>query len=254
MKHKNFLGAGVCFTLGLLLASCGDLAMRDSYKLSPPALPAHWQELLGPALWRIEWFDGNGEARSVETASPVNTDIVQEWASAVIAWPFWPEKGIPCGVMKPAGAIFPLDASGGTLNLSWQGGVDAYFYLQLAAVAHEKRTPYYFNWQRFRELFSNEAIPEEIVRDPWLADWRTISVNTVSSGFDRRRIVSEKRDNLNVAIPADGPWCASSPFIESALWRKDETILFQVRNEPDSYFCPSGYLHCAKNAWAWKVY
>ncbi|MDR2658880.1 MAG: hypothetical protein LBC27_02665 [Spirochaetaceae bacterium] len=253
LLSKMAIAAALC-----LCASCEkDAALQTEYHVKLPNLPETWRGVLGEASWHIEWVGEGGVINSAETAAgnetPVIT-IIQGWTTPVTAWPYWPEKNIRRGIIKPAGALFPLDTSGGTLKLSWNGGVDAVFFWELAAYDNEKRLPYNFNWPRFRELFTNANLPEDVLRDPWLANWKEIAAKTASSGFDRRRISGEKRSNYNINIPANGPWIGVSPFAAAADWRKGETAVVKLNGQTETYFCPAGILRCSSATSIWIDY
>jgi hypothetical protein len=260
MKTLNnffILKATVVILSGLFIACDEDTVIPLSYNLRFPELPETWLEVLGKASWHIEWVDEDGVVKKSEIAAGGKASgikIMMEWTTPVIAWPYWPEKGIRYGEIKPAGALFPLDASGSSVKLSWQGGVDAVFFWELAAANNEKRLPYNFNWPRFRALFSDEELPTEVSKDPWLADWKAIAVKTAASGFDRRRIVAQKRSSRAFTAPADGPWIGISPFMRAENWMTGETFMIKVTDQVDSYFSSTGVLHCSHNTWNWLRY
>jgi hypothetical protein len=241
----------------LSLSSCDEPVLRQSYRVNLPALPDSWREVLGEAHWRIEWHGSNGAARSAEAVpdgKPCYAGLMQEWTTPVTAWPYWPDKGITPKVMMPAGALFPFDVSGAAINLSWGGGVDAVFFRALAALADEKRLPHNFNWMRFRKLFSDGDLPENILQDPWLADWQAIAAKTVSSSFDRRRITAQKGSSLNFTAPSGGPWIGTSPFMREQDWQPGDSVTIKVVKPVDIYFCPDGILRCAPNTFIWQGY
>ena len=254
MTTKKFLyrlaaaAAALC-----MFAACSEPVIRESYRIKFPDLPDSWLEVLGEASWHTEWIGKDGAIHSTE-AETAYADLAQEWTSPVIAWPYWPDRGIRYGVMKPAGAIFPLDVSGGSIKLTWNGGVDAVFFLELAARNSEKRLPHNFNWVRFRELFSGGVLSEDILLDPWLADWKAIAAKTAMSGFDRRRINSQKRTSISLTAPACGPWVGTSPFMRAGNWQKDQTVTLKAGDTVDSYFCPEGVLRYSASAWNWISY
>ena len=239
-----------------MFASCGEPVIRESYRITFPDLPEAWMEVLGEASWHAEWVGEEGGLCSVEVApgGTAYADLAQGWTSPVSAWPYWPDKGIRHGVMKPAGALFPLDVAGDSIELTWHGGVDAVFFRELAALNSEKRLPHNFNWRRFRELFSGGVLSEDILLDPWLADWKTVAARTAMSGFDRRRINSRKLTSISLTAPASGPWIGTSPFMRAGDWEKGETVTIKTGEAVDSYFCPSGVLRCSPDAWNWVNY
>ncbi|MDR2343589.1 MAG: hypothetical protein LBD86_03560 [Spirochaetaceae bacterium] len=256
MYKSKKLSRLLAVAVACMSVSCSEPVISQSYRIIFPDLPESWLEILGEASWHTEWVGKDGFLKSAESppGGKVYVGVRQEWASPVSAWPYWPDKGIRQGVMKPAGAIFPLDVSGSSIRLTWNGGVDAVFFMELATLNSEKRLPHNFNWPRFRELFSGAALPEEILSDPWLADWKTIAAKTAVSGFDSRRISGQKRTSVNLEAPASGPWIGASPFMHTGDWQKDESITLKVSEGVDSYFCPEGVLRCSPGAWVWIKY
>jgi hypothetical protein len=130
MKAHNGL---LLFLLFLALGGCGNPAIRGDYALEFPPLPAAWQELLGGARWRLVWMDERGVPQTLETDGEAAISVAVEWATAALAFPYWPGRGILPGEMRPAGAIIPFDIRGDRLCLSWRAGAEAWFYRELAA-------------------------------------------------------------------------------------------------------------------------
>jgi hypothetical protein len=259
MKHiKNLFSFWAAVLLGAAVVSCEETIIYPSYDFVLPELPPLWGDLLGAPSWQIEWTRSDGSTASADlapgSASLGGADIMQEWPTPVIAYPYWPEKGVAMGTMKPSGAIFPLDASGGTMRLSWQGGVEAFFYRELAAEHIEGRLPHTFDWNRFRALWTEGALPEEVLADPWVADWKSIAQKTAASGFDKRRISAQKKELLRFVIPVDGPWIGVSPFMSAPNWPRGSTVYLPAGAETETYFCPSGILHYNKKVWTWREF
>jgi hypothetical protein len=241
---------------GLFLNSCGEALTNSGFALELPVLPQAWENILGSPCWRIEWVNEDGwkETMTVQGKGEYNIVLPQTWASAVSAFPFWPEKGLGPGIFKPAGAVFPYDASGENLVLSWQGGVDAVLYWEMARVcggtgqeeAAVTRLPMNFNWPRFRRLFDDPSINAEVRADPWLADWAGIAVKIVQSGFDKRRLIPEARSALEVQV-GPGPWIGNSPFAAPLVF--ETTPVFSVRPTADTWVSMEGLLRCNSEAW-----
>jgi len=240
--------------------------MTDSgFALKLPDLPQAWEELLGNPNWRIEWvnLEGRKETMTVQGKGGWNISPPLTWVSAVCAFPFWPEKGLGPGIFKPAGAIFPYDASGSSLILSWQGGVDAALYWEMARVcggteeeeglerAAVTRLPMNFNWPRFRRLFEDPSLNAEVRADPWLADWAGIAAKIVQSGFDKRRLVPEVRSALTVPV-SPGPWIGVSPFASPLVF--ETTPVFSVRPTADTWVSRDGLLRCNSKTWIFINY
>ena len=206
----------------------------------------------------MEWIDDGSVWREREI--PPGRDVpdlsfLSEWTTPVLAWPFWPGWNLVPGLMRPSGALFPWDVSGGSIALSWEGGVDAFFWKGLAGVDHPSvaaagRLPWRLDWPRFRELIATGNIPETVRRDLWLADWEDISRRTVQSGFDSRRIVSRKFTEL-VIPDLGGYWIGSSPFAPPLDAPSGGPLWVTVSDTPDTWVSPGGVLRCSAAGWVW---
>ena len=259
MKTMFFTGAAFL----ALLAACDNGPIRPSYLPLLPELPAHWEEFLGEPHWRLEWVDGDGlwleRDISPGEAAP-GISLIQEWATPVLAWPYWPGRGLLPGMMRPAGAIFPWDAYGRKLGVSWRGGVHALFWKELsqaerpsapATASEARRLPWYFDWPRFAELLESETTPQAVRDDPWLADWKSIAGRTVQSGFDRRRIAS--RAFTELAVPGlGGRWIGSSPFAPPLDAPDGGPLRLKVSEAAETWVSPSGVLKASSAGWVWR--
>jgi hypothetical protein len=246
----------VWLILGLVLSACGRGLMDPLYTLALPDLPPAWLELLGTPQWRIEWISPGGIKEQAIRAGNAEAALPQTWANPVSAWPFWPARGVAPGIFRPAGAIFPFDAAGDTLFLSWQGGVDALLYWELDAAwaagkasgASSIRRPQNFDWPRFRELLNDPSILEKTKADPWTVDWKAAAAKIVSSGFYRSYIRSE--DRVETPIPvSSGPWIDTSPFAPPLLFGEGEEPVFPIGPSPKSWFSPTGILRGTTETW-----
>jgi hypothetical protein len=241
------------FFLLWVLCSCGGGPIQDSYVLQAPEPPALWREVLGEPSWRFEWVNEAGETENADSAlaSRGGVEILQSCITPVFAFPYWPKKGIPVGMMKPAGALFPFDRQGGAVLLSFEGGVDAVFYRELAALPNGKRLPRHFDWQRFRALREEKKLDDELRNDLWLADWKLIAEKTAASGFSARRIKARETENLIIHAPAGGLWISASPFMKAYFWSEGETVALQVSAQVDSYFSARGTLRLTRKMQSW---
>jgi hypothetical protein len=266
----------------LVLTGCGDPVIPPAYTVRLPPLPAPWEEMMGSASWRLVWTDPQGGPRTLEIrgGGEAVIETVSEWAVPVLAFPFWPGRGISPGEMRPAGGILPFDAAGSELRLSWRGGVDAWYYRKLTeagaaaggnagAGTPGKRRPEYFDWPRFRGLLSSDAIPEAIREDPWQADWDEIAAQTVKSGFDRRRITVRAGEELLVSreamakaatsagataessgsLDTGGPFAGPSPFAKPLFPEPGAGFRFTVGPRADTYVSPAGILRVSGKTW-----
>lgn len=241
--------------MGLFCCSCTESPADSRFDLQMPGIPQSWGGILGSPRWQVEWINGDGAKESANVPSGVSAlpvTVFQAGASAVIAMPYWPEKGIGPGVFKPAGAIFPFDVRGKSLVLSWQGGVDASLFREFALLGggagqpSVPRVPQNFNWPRFRDLFGDPSLNADVRSDPWLADWHVIAQKTVESGFDKRRLTPESRTSR--AIPVNsGPWAGTSPFAAPLVFAGIPS--FPVRAATDTWVSAAGILRCNNQAW-----
>jgi hypothetical protein len=181
--------------------------------------------------------------------------------SPVLAWPYWPSRRLEPGDFRPAGAIIPYDIPGASpdrISLSWQGGVDAWFFEALNSAAldvpnsagtSKLRQGKNFDWPGFRALFSDSALPPELRSDPWLADWEAIAERTIRSGFRRQWLNTAETASLNIPAPP-GLWISPSPFAPP-LAAEGGTTGFKVQGGPgvQAWYSAAGILHCAGTNW-----
>jgi hypothetical protein len=253
--------------LGILLAACDTNFPAVSYRVEFPPLPESWAAILGEPRWRISWInrDGNRETMESSGSGAVLAPLANR-ATPVIAYPYWPERGLGPGIMRPGGGLFPFDVREEKISLSWRGGVDAFFYLELAAAGGTQdsgpeappellRRPEFFDWARWRKLFEDRRIAEKVLSDPWSADWKDISRKTVQSGFDLRRITAmpEKEFSLPRLGGQSGEtrWIKSSPFETPVIQNSGEAAGFKVYGPTETFISPGGVLRCSGTDWIW---
>jgi hypothetical protein len=261
MKYMSF---AVFLFLMALLAGCDDgQEIRSSYRPVLPVLPGDWRDVLGEAHWRLEWIGEEGTWHKWEgkqDAGVPSLSLIQEWTTPVLAWPFWPELDLGPGVMRPAGGLFPWDTSGEKLVLSWEGGVDAVFWKEMAAVgidgpeaAKGNRLPWLFDWPRFREIMAGENISDAVRQDPWVVNWKEVGRKTAESGFDRRRIASMKITKIEISLPA-GRWSGSSPFAPALEAPPEGTLALEVTDAVNTWVSSAGILKCSTSGWIFRAW
>jgi hypothetical protein len=235
----------------LWLAGCGG-TFPTRYSLELPQAPETWVSILGSPWWRIEWVSSDGQTLRKDIAPGERLEIEPPvtWTNAVLAWPWWPESGLIPRFFRPAGGLFPYDTDGRTLRLSWEAGPDAVFYWELAYANSDNTTriPANFDWPGFRELFTPDLLKEAVCDDPWLVDWKYVAEKTVESGFDRRRLVPEASELVNIPVPGD-TWYGTSPFAEPLSFARGEIPLFPVRPGINVWVSSEGILRCNGKAW-----
>ncbi|MDR2314555.1 MAG: hypothetical protein LBE02_08495 [Spirochaetaceae bacterium] len=242
--------------LGWIFFSCG-MDTDKSLSLHFPPIPA--AKVFGEPHWRLEWYDPGGRLRQEEISGPDPGEIrvLYQWPSPLTAWPHWPERGIPPGLYCPAGALYPFDVSEGGIYLSWQAGVEANFYRELALArslpgADSRRRPQYFDWPRFRSLLREEV--EELREDPWLADWKDIAEKTALSGFRKSLVKAAPRTPVEIRIPSGGPWFSASPFREQESWEEGQMAVLNLSSWPEIYLCSQGILHLSPEIQLWEPF
>ncbi|MDR2601817.1 MAG: hypothetical protein LBC53_05120 [Spirochaetaceae bacterium] len=240
----------LCALFASTALACSISGEAEDYEVVSPPIPSLWEKSFGPCFWVLEWLDSGGVERSLTLKSLEGVTIKPflEASVPVSAYPFWPRIGMQKGVFRPAGAIFPLDAEGGKIKLSWRGGVDANFYRLLASEGKENREAQNFDWKRFRALFEEDGKIEKGAREnPWTVDWEQAAKKTAESSFNSSRIKSRKRDYIEIKIPSDGPWMDGSPFSSVfSSWKPGEKAAVPITGDSESFFCPSGVLRCGK--------
>jgi len=264
MKHVIFSIISRLSILAILafLAGCDINPILHSYRPILPDPPGHWETVLGKPHWRLEWVDEKGCWRDCSVTPGAEAPGISpgpEWTTAIFAWPFWPDRDLEAFMMKPAGALYPWDVSGDRILLSWEGGVEAFFWKEMAGTEHaasaaEGRLPWFFDWLRFRDLlYESENIAIAVRQDPWLADWKEIARKTVQSGFDRRRIAARKCTVFTVPGMA-GFWINSSPFALPFEVPPGGSLTLNVWDNPDTWVSKAGVLKCSSAGWVWRPF
>lgn len=233
-------------TSQLILTGCGNQS-QTQFSLETPEIPENWLYLLGKPNWRIEWLELDGHLMTidVEPGKSIVVNPPTTWVNPVIAWPYWPNYKIIPGFFKPAGALFPFDVHENTIFLSWEAGVDAFFYreLDIASVKSASKLPKNFNWPNFRELLNQETTNQSICNDPWLVNWQKVAEKTVNSNFDKRQLVPEQKELVKIPV-SKGPWYGASPFAEALYSENDESMVFPVMDEVELWISKEGILRC----------
>ncbi|MDR0642883.1 MAG: hypothetical protein LBG07_10535 [Treponema sp.] len=250
--------------LCLLLLSCKLREGESPVRLEFPPLPALWTEILGNPRWFVRYHtEGGREANESYLEDGGELFLPPSATGPVFAWPYWPARGLKPGDFRPAGLILPFDAlppgaSARHLVLSWQGGVDAWFYQALEGAAFEGaeggdlevlERGRNFNWPKFRALFSDSAVPQEIREDPWRADWEAVAEKTIRSGFRKQWLSAMETSALSIPA-APGPWISPSPFAPALEFGAGPCV-FPVGTGPgvQVWYSAQGILHCSGESW-----
>ncbi|MDR0324284.1 MAG: hypothetical protein LBI12_07545 [Treponema sp.] len=239
------------FVLLLLLTGCKD-RLIFGLSLEFPEVPEPWVKLLGEPHWRLEWLslDGKKQSKVIFPGESAEIEVPAIWTNPVSAFPYWPDYNLIPGYFKPAGALFPFDIAREKLLLSWKAGPDTIFYWELAFFNehNSSKNPANFDWPRFRELFETDVLNEAVRKDPWLVDWHYVAKKTIEANFDRRRIVPQKTESLNIPAPA-GLWYGNSPFAEPLCFEEGETPSFPVYPDINVWISGEGILRFSGKTW-----
>jgi len=243
------------FVLAFQLASCKD-RFSSVYRVEMPKTPEYLVSILGEPYWKLEFFDSKGEKQSkiIPPGQSTEIELPVTWTNPVTAWPYWPDYNLIPSLFKPAGALFPFDVSGERLKLSWEAGPDTVFYWELvfANSQNAKKLPANFDWPRFRELFKSGVLSDAVVNDPWLVDWRYVAEKTISSNFDRRRLVPQASVSQSIPV-SSGPWYGASPFAKPLFFAEGQTPVFPVRSGINLWVSPEGILRVSGKAWVFTA-
>ncbi|GHU24040.1 hypothetical protein FACS1894172_08610 [Spirochaetia bacterium] len=236
-----------------MVVSCSNPA-DTSYRIVFPEIPDSWHTVLGTPEWYVEWVDSVGILQSAAGISSINA--MPEWTTPVLAYPYWPERGVAPKTMKPAGGLFPFDRSGDRIVLSWRGGVDAVFYQEVSRAAGSEKSPpstpriaAYFNWPMFRELCAEETLNPEIQNDPWRVNWNTVAARTVQSGFSRRALSAEPVREVAIPVEYDGLWIATSPFSDPVVQNAGNPLSIRVTGGITTFVSGAGILRYSAGNW-----
>jgi hypothetical protein len=199
----------LAFALVFSGLSCDRSADPGRLLLMMPACPEAWRGLARERgisfsvsrideQGRVRLADGIAFGSSLELPAP-DSDF-----AVFLAEP----EGIKAS-LKPAGALYPLHASGGSLELDfrrgWAASVAARFCARDPGLAKA------FNYARLGEKAA------ERLEDPWLCPPEALADAAASGRFTLTRLKSRERFELNLPLPGrsadnEGPWLSESPF------------------------------------------
>jgi hypothetical protein len=252
------------------LGGCDTGAVDGPFLLDFPPLPPSWTELLGSPRWLVRYYSAGGREESLEVeGETAGLSLPLSRVSPVLAWPYWPARRLKPGDFRPAGAILPYQVRGGDpgrISLSWQGGVEAWFFQALNRAALNKaalssaalngtealedpRRAENFDWPGFGALFSDPGVSAEFRSDPWLADWDAIAERTLRSGFRKQWLVPGETRSLIVPVPP-GLWVSPSPFVPPLeAGAEPSTLIAPPGPRVQAWYSAGGILHCAGTSW-----
>ncbi|MDA8425169.1 MAG: hypothetical protein M0Z80_03450 [Treponema sp.] len=174
--------------------------------LALPPVPGSWSTLTG-LRFRIGWrgVSGRWESAVAEPGSEREIEVQRGRFQAILAEPFIGDR-----LLRPAGALYPLDLSGAAfslpsgadrLELDWMGGYEASV---ARALERADLDPAAFDLARLGE----EARAR--VSDPWVLSALEAARRLAAGGF--RSDYFKEPVRFPVVLPGPGPWAPESPF------------------------------------------
>ena len=182
MNKINFFFAAV---LLFLLLGCSEVqAVNSSEEEVRIELPCHTMDSEGNSVavefWNLAYSDGIncGKMQNLPSGTTIKAKVCKNRAAS-----FFAEAVLPCsqnrkskGIVRPAGAIFPLNK-----ELSFQNGFAAsvLYSLYMGTCSGDAKDVQEFltrfNWQKFEQTCLEKT------EDPWLLDKERI-MKAISSG------------------------------------------------------------------------
>ncbi len=189
-------------------ASCA-LGSAARVRLRLPVLPGHWKEAFPGLTFLVVFPDPSGRTVTAAGAQDQVIGCSKAGNTPILAYPAGvageDEQGVPPGLLRPAGALYPLDldqeSTEPTISLTWEDGPLALLVSRLQAVGMEVAL---LNAGRLRDRLRLE-------RDPWDLDLEAIAQELARGSFSAWDIdpLADRAVELRVG---QGTWFLESPF------------------------------------------
>ena len=203
-----------------LAASCSLLAPETEVTVVLPAPPEHWGRAFSDLGFELVYRDEAGVEHTTDAPGAGTACIrcSRQGNSAILAYPR--SVADVSGLLRPAGALFPLDAEdGSTLRLTWEAGPLALLMSLLGSLG---RDPSLFNAGRLAEYMARQP-------DPWSLDIRAMAQKIAEGTFSAYDI--DLLPCRDVTLDVDtGEWFFESPF--SAVMTSDQSGIVTVHALP----------------------
>jgi len=185
----------------LNLGACSLYLPTIDVAVSVPELPAHWRGAFPQVELRLEHPDGSGPTIIAGAAGQrLELRLPKRLYLPVLARPHLPRWDLE---LPGAGGVYPLDAAGDTLGLSWALGPAAQLLLELA---HANLDLERINVPRLCALMGERG-----GEDPWNLDLAGIAASLASGQM--RESAIRLQPLLDVSLPAgSGDWFLQSPL------------------------------------------
>ena len=189
-------------------ASCS-MGPSALVRLELPDPPAPWKQAFPALTFLVVYQDSSGRRATGSARRELMVECSKSGNSPLLAYPTGvpgeEAEGVPPGLLRPAGALYPLDldpqATEPTLRLSWQEGPLAALVSRLRDGGMEVSL---LNTARLKERFGT-------FQDPWELDLGSMATELARgtfSAYDVDRL--PLRDVAVVSGP--GTWFLESPL------------------------------------------
>jgi hypothetical protein len=210
----------MAFALVFLGLSCSRNADPGRLFLMMPACPADWRSLAQERgiSFSVSRIDERGRVRLAD-GIPFGSSLELPAPDSDFAVFLAEPEGAKV-TLKPAGALYPLHAVGGSLELDfrrgWTASVAARFCARDPGLAKA------FNYARLGDKAA------ERLEDPWLCPPEALADAAASGRFTLSRVKSRERFELNLSLAGrsadnEGLWLSESPF--AAAWTESSGLL-----------------------------
>jgi hypothetical protein len=210
----------VAFALVFSGLSCSRNADPGRLLLMMPDCPAQWLSLAQERgiAFSVSRIDEQGRVRLADRV-PFGSNLELPAPDSDFAVFLAEPEGTKV-TLKPAGALYPLQAVGGSLELDfrrgWTASVAARFCARDPGLAKA------FNYARLGDKAA------ERLEDPWLCPPEALADAAASGRFTLSRVKSRERFELTLLLPGrsadnEGPWLSESPF--ASAWTESSGLL-----------------------------
>jgi len=217
--------------------SCG-LGPTALVRLVLPDPPAPWRQAFPELTFLVVYQDSTGPRVTVTAMREVTVECGKAGNTPVLAYPAGipgeDEQGVPPGLLRPAGALYPLDldprSEEPTLNLSWQEGPLAALVARLQENGMEVSL---LNTARLQERFGT-------FQDPWDLDLESMATGLLHGTFSAYDVDSLPLRDAAL-VPGPGKWFLESPLsppVEASA--SGELTLTQISPGSHSLFSTGG--------------
>ena len=193
--------------------SCALFTPETEVTVVLPTPPAHWAPAFPDLEFRIVYCDAAGgeHAAVVSCGAAARIRCSRRGNSPVLAYPV--SRADVGGLLRPAGALHPLNGNGAELPLTWENGPPAVVMSLLRSLGRDTSL---FNAGRLEEYMARE-------QDPWDLDLAGIARKIADGTFCAYDVDPLLLRDVTAATGA-GEWFFESPFSTTVQADKSGSI------------------------------